>query len=74
MTEDALTLEEFAARQPTERRCWTCNLPELAEVNAAKGRVPVGVMVAWLRSKGHEDATNARLNFHFSARHHVLGG
>lgn len=73
MTE-ARSLEAFAAAQPVERRCWTCNIPERDEVNAAKGRIPVGVMVAWLQSRGHEEATAARLNFHFSARHHVLGG
>lgn len=68
--EEPVSLEAFAAAQPVRRKCWTCNLPEREELHAARAKgIAVTTMTAWLRSKGHAEATAARLNFHFGAKH-----
>jgi hypothetical protein len=81
---EARSLESFVAALPVERKCWVCNVPEREEIDAAKRRGPyvndkgelvkvtVPKTVAWLKARGHTDATPARINFHFQARHHAL--
>jgi hypothetical protein len=71
-----VTLAEFALEYKRPGRvCWACGIPESAEINAARkaGGVSVPAMCKWLISKkGYtkDQATKAKLNYHFERDHH----
>ena len=54
-------------------RCWTCSLPAevLAVVNKLRKRGKHAKMIAsWLKTKGFDASTSAKVNYHFQAGHH----
>lgn len=74
-----MDLTEFAESRPTKqgRPCWTCSLPERAEIDAAKRDRTVSVpqIIDWLvEVKGYDpaEARRSRLENHFQSGHHKL--
>lgn len=71
-------LATFAKEKPQAVRgtpCWTCYLPEAAELNAAKtnGTASLPQMIAWLieeRGYTQDEARRPRLTNHFQSKHH----
>lgn len=61
------------------RPCWLCNIPEAAEVNAARQQQPpvaITRIQRWLiEEKGYPETvcTYGRVVKHFDRRHHLLG-
>lgn len=63
--------EFVAAERVGHKKCWTCNHPRCAEINAARhagGTIPQ--IVRWLKSEGIVLSEGA-LNNHFSNAHDV---
>ena len=71
------SLDEFVKANPAHHGgagCWTCGLPEAEDLNKARRDRAANVMqmVGWLKSRGHDDATRSKLDYHFANGHHKL--
>lgn len=66
------SLAEFAAR-PKPVNCWTCNLPEIAEIlEAERNGIGPATITNWLvEEKGYpRDDVRSRVKSHHQGRHY----